>query len=146
MSTKSYHGDVQYHMTLNNISSVVFRIFSNLGPPNNLLQVKTFFKNWSSKPFVISSYKLKILSGHMKVWRPMSTTLYILVDHQNTVGWQVVLKYMPTPQTHYFLESSGQAAYMETCQLIHSHRGIHSKISCWPKMPMIPSSQEMSCL
>jgi hypothetical protein len=43
----------------------------------------------------------------------MSTTLHILVDHKNMVGWQLVLKYMRTPPTHYILEFRGQTAYME---------------------------------
>ena len=37
----------------------------------------------------------------------MSTVLHILANHQNVVGWWLVLKYMQTPPTHYFLESSG---------------------------------------
>ena len=40
--------------------------------------------------------------------------LHILVSHQNVVGWQLVLIYMRTPPTHYYLEYSGQAHYMET--------------------------------
>ena len=43
----------------------------------------------------------------------MSTTLHILVDHQNGVRWWLVLNYMRTPPTHYFLESDGRAAYMK---------------------------------
>lgn len=43
-----------------------------------------------------------------------STALNILVDHQNMVGWWLAFKYMQTPLTHYFLESSGQSTYMET--------------------------------
>ena len=30
------------------------------------------------------------------------------------VGWRLALEYMRTPPTHFFLESSGRAAYMET--------------------------------
>ena len=44
----------------------------------------------------------------------MSTALYSLVDCENVVGWQLVLNFMRTPPTNYYLESSGQAAYMET--------------------------------
>ena len=44
----------------------------------------------------------------------MFPTLHILADQQNVVGWRLALKYMGTPMTHYFLESSGQVAYMET--------------------------------
>ena len=40
--------------------------------------------------------------------------LHILVSHQNVVGWQLVLIYMRTPPTHYYLEPSGRAAWMET--------------------------------
>ena len=29
-------------------------------------------------------------------------------------GWQLMLNYMRTPPTHYYLESSGQATYMKT--------------------------------
>ena len=32
--------------------------------------------------------------------------LHILADHQNLVGWQLVLNYMRTPPTHYLVESS----------------------------------------
>ena len=35
-------------------------------------------------------------------------------DHQNVVGEQFVLINMRAPPTHYYLESSGQMAYMET--------------------------------
>ena len=44
----------------------------------------------------------------------MSTTLHILVDRQNVVGWQLALEYVRTTPTHYFLESGGRVAYMET--------------------------------
>ena len=44
----------------------------------------------------------------------MSMALHILVDYQNPVGWWVVLNYMCTPQTHNYVEYSGQATYMET--------------------------------
>ena len=44
----------------------------------------------------------------------MSITIHVLVDCQNVVGWHLTLKYMRTPPTHYFVESSGRAAYMET--------------------------------
>ena len=40
-------------------------------------------------------------------------TLHILADHHNVVGWWLVLKYMWTPPTHYYLESSEQAVDME---------------------------------
>ena len=36
--------------------------------------------------------------------------LHILVDHQNVADWRLVLNYMRTPPTHYYLKSSGQAA------------------------------------
>ena len=39
---------------------------------------------------------------------------HILANHRNVVGWRFVLNYMQTSLTHYFLESSGRAAYMET--------------------------------
>ena len=45
----------------------------------------------------------------MEVYSP-----HILADNQNVVGWQLVLNYMQTPPTHYYLESSEQAAYMKT--------------------------------
>ena len=44
----------------------------------------------------------------------MSTALHILVGHQNVVGWQLVFIYMRTPPTHYYIESSGQVASLET--------------------------------
>ena len=40
--------------------------------------------------------------------------LHILVNDQNAVGWQLALKYMWTPLTHYFLEYIGWAVYLET--------------------------------
>jgi hypothetical protein len=33
--------------------------------------------------------------------------LHILADYHNVVGWQLVLNYMQTPPTHYYLDSSG---------------------------------------
>ena len=44
----------------------------------------------------------------------MCTALHILADCQNVIGWRLALNYMYTPPTYYYLESSGQAAYMET--------------------------------
>ena len=44
----------------------------------------------------------------------VSTALHVLAACLNVVGWWVVFNYMQTPLTLYFLESSGQAAYMET--------------------------------
>ena len=44
----------------------------------------------------------------------MSMALHILVDHHNVVSWRLVLIYMRTPPTHYYLESSGRVTYMET--------------------------------
>ena len=43
----------------------------------------------------------------------MSMALHILVDRQKVVGWRLVLNYMWAPLTHYYLESSEQAAFME---------------------------------
>ena len=40
--------------------------------------------------------------------------LHILANHQNVIGWRLVLNDMRTRPTHYYLDSSGQAAYMET--------------------------------
>ena len=50
----------------------------------------------------------------MEVWRSVSKVLHDLVGDHNVVGWQVVLAYMSTPPTHYYLESSVQVAYVET--------------------------------
>jgi hypothetical protein len=50
----------------------------------------------------------------MEVYMPIFMTLRILVDHHNVVRWLVVLNYMQSPPTHYYLVSSGQVAYMET--------------------------------
>ena len=44
----------------------------------------------------------------------MSTTLHILVDHQNVISWQVVLNYMQRHPIQYYLESSRRAAYVDT--------------------------------
>jgi hypothetical protein len=38
--------------------------------------------------------------------------LHILADYHNVIGLWLVLSYMQTPLTHYFLESSGRATYM----------------------------------
>lgn len=51
--------------------------------------------------------------------------LYILADGHNVVGWWLVLKYMRTPLTHYYLESSGCAPYMETHSKFISIFGAH---------------------
>jgi hypothetical protein len=60
--------------------------------------------------FIIGTCRLKnALEG---TWK--STTLHVLVGHQNGVGWQFVLIYMRTPPTHYYLESPWRVAYMET--------------------------------
>ena len=40
--------------------------------------------------------------------------LYILVGQQKVVACLLLLTYMRTPPTHFDLESSGRAAYMET--------------------------------
>ena len=51
----------------------------------------------------------------------MSTALYILVGHHNVFGWLLLLIYMKTPPTHYYLESCEKATYMEThpmCNLL----------------------------
>ena len=43
----------------------------------------------------------------------MSMALRILMGRQNVVDRQLVLNNMWTPPTHYYLEFSGQKAYME---------------------------------
>ena len=50
--------------------------------------------------------------------------LHILAAHQNVVGWQLVLNYMQTLPTHYFLESSRRVAYMKL--ILSSARVSHS--------------------
>ena len=63
---------------------------------------------------------------------------YILTNRQNVVGWRLVLHYMRTPPAHYYLESSGWAASMEThpylvrqiCQVIIEHWGWFEAPSC----------------
>ena len=55
----------------------------------------------------------RLKSALVGTWK--STTLHILVGHQNGVGWQFVLIYMWTPPTHYFLESPRRVVYMKTC-------------------------------
>jgi hypothetical protein len=49
----------------------------------------------------------------MEVQQPVSMALHILADRWNVVGWQLVLNYMQTPPTHYYLECSGKATYMK---------------------------------
>ena len=49
----------------------------------------------------------------LAMWH-VSTALHILAGRHNVVGWQLVLNFMETPPTHYYLDSSGQATYMET--------------------------------
>jgi hypothetical protein len=44
----------------------------------------------------------------------MSTTIHILADCQNVVGGWLLLNYMSTPLTHYYLETIGQTVYIET--------------------------------
>ena len=45
----------------------------------------------------------------------MPTTLHILVSGHNVVGWLVAWAYLhENTSNHYYLESSGQVAYMET--------------------------------
>ena len=50
----------------------------------------------------------------MEVQRHLSPTLLILEDHQEVVGWLLVLTYVWTPLTHYYVESNEWVAYMET--------------------------------
>ena len=40
--------------------------------------------------------------------------LHILMDCHNVIGWWLMLNHMRTLPTYYYLESSGQATYMET--------------------------------
>ena len=44
----------------------------------------------------------------------MSTTLHILADRRHVIGCQLMVDYMQTTPTHYFLKFDGQAAYTET--------------------------------
>ena len=81
-------------------------------------------------PLVTGACRLKIIQ-----WL-MSTTHHILADHHNVVGWWLVLNYMRTPLTHYYLESSRRVASMETqlnYTLIHHHS--QPKVATWPNMP-----------
>ena len=50
----------------------------------------------------------------MQVYMSVFMALHILVEHHNVVGWRDVLNYMRTPPTVYYLESTGQVAYMKT--------------------------------
>ena len=43
----------------------------------------------------------------MRVSFHVSTTLHILANRGNVVGWSLVLNYMRTPPTHYYQESGG---------------------------------------
>ena len=93
-------------------------IFSNLGPPANLLQLSSmdFQTNIGSFEFVTglnpSMTGTCRLSGVQEIQRPISVPLHILAAHQNVVGWWFILNYMLTPPTHYFLESHERVAYM----------------------------------
>ena len=44
----------------------------------------------------------------------VSMAFHILASHKNVVGWQLMLNFMQTPPTHYYLDSNGWVAYMET--------------------------------
>ena len=50
---------------------------------------------------------------------------------QIVVGWWLVLNYMRTPPTHYFVEPSGQATYMETRPYTIDH--------CWHHLSTSPT-------
>ena len=54
-----------------------------------------------------------------------------LVDPQDVVGWRLVLIYTRTSLTHYYLESSGQAAYMDTHLLSWPWPPPPNKVKCW---------------
>ena len=43
----------------------------------------------------------------------MSMALHVPMDGHSVVGWQLMLNYMRTPPTHNYLNSCGQASYME---------------------------------
>jgi hypothetical protein len=49
----------------------------------------------------------------MKVQRPCALPSTFLVDRRNVVGWLVV-NYVQTPLTNYYLELSEHATYMKT--------------------------------
>ena len=57
---------------------------------------------------------IEVFGGCREVERPKATALHILVGPHNVVSWLPLLIYMRTPPTHYYLESSGRATYMET--------------------------------
>jgi hypothetical protein len=84
--------------------SVATLIFSNIGPPTNLLLVE-----------LVGTCRLKSVSWRMEVLRHVSMAPHNLVGHQNVVNLRFVLIYRGTPPTHYYLESSGHITYIETC-------------------------------
>jgi hypothetical protein len=57
---------------------------------------------------------MSILHSYPSSFVGKSMAFHILANQQNVVGWQLVLNYMRTHVTHYYLESSGQVTYIET--------------------------------
>ena len=80
-----------------------------------------------------------VLSSFVVWWSLVACVhnLHIQADHQNVVGWWLELHYMQTPPTHYYLESSGWATYMETHP--NSSKG-HIMEWHWILCCLIPSS------
>ena len=70
---------------------------------NNVFPLHTNTQDYQSMYSIVTRVSIHV-----------STTLHILANRQNVVGWRLVLNYMQTPPTHYYLESSGQAAHMNT--------------------------------
>ena len=61
----------------------------------------------------------------------MSTSLHIVADCQHVVGWWLALKYVQTPPTDYFLESSGQVGPGYNTSFGHFMLVIHSLSQCF---------------
>ena len=92
--------------------------FSSPGPSTNLLFLvikdgvlnQHWFSSVFNQPTLVSK---RLIQWAKKVQRHVSIVLHILVDHHNVVGW-LVLNYMWTSATGYYLEYGEQATYMET--------------------------------
>ena len=68
-------------------------IFSHSGSTFNLLLLL------NQRPTLVG---LRFFNGHMEVLVGRVQALHILADHQNLVGWRLVLNHMRTHPSHYF--------------------------------------------
>ena len=103
-------GGVQFRSTNQLLSSSLMRahLLTSSSMVNAPPPPKTNLQSFGDSHLQVK----KCFNGCMEFQRPMSMVLHILVGHQNVVGWWLVLIYMQTPPTHYYLESRGRAVYM----------------------------------